>query len=71
MSRGFGSARSPLTGRRIRTGVPCHIRHSDRGLSPEETVEAYRSKGFQCLCTTDCCQVVPIAHLNTTAAANV
>ena len=42
-----------LGGPRVKAGFHCHSLKSDGGLSPQETIEVYRSKGFDCLGITD------------------
>jgi hypothetical protein len=54
---------STLMGRRIKAGFHCHTMLSDGGLSPEETVERYYARGFQCLGITDHFRVTPVDRL--------
>ncbi len=49
----------------VKTGLHCHSDHSDGGLSPENTVEEYRSQGFQCVAITDHRMVTPIGNITT------
>ncbi len=52
-----------LTGRRIKAGFHCHTTHSDGGMSVRETVDRYRSKGFECVGITDHRQVTPVEDI--------
>ena len=60
MSFRFERAHFRYSGRGIKTGLHCHTTRSDGGLSPTETVERYRSKGFQCVGITDHGQVTQL-----------
>ena len=44
----------------VKTGFHCHTLNSDGGLTPEETVQRYRDRGFRCLGITDHRQVTPM-----------
>ena len=50
------------SGTRIKAGFHCHTTRSDGGLSPGETVEHYRARGFHCLGITDHRQVTQLDH---------
>ena len=53
-----------LAGSRIKAGFHCHTHHSDGGLSPRETAQRYRAKGFACLGITDHRQVTAVESLS-------
>lgn len=42
-----------LVGRRFKAGFHCHSTNSDGGLSPRETAERYRARGYHCFGLTD------------------
>lgn len=47
-------------GQWVKAGFHCHTVNSDGGLTPEQTIERYREKGFQCLGITDHFAVTPV-----------
>ena len=57
MSFRFDSAPIQLHGERVKAGFHCHTVKSDGGLTPEQTIARYQSKGFHCVGITDHCQV--------------
>ncbi len=57
----FELAPLTLSGPRIKAGFHCHTVNSDGGLSPEDTVKRYRSKGYRCLGITDHRCVTPVS----------
>ena len=44
----------------LKAGFHCHTVHSDGGLTPEDTVAAYRAKRYDCVCITDHRKVTPV-----------
>jgi len=60
MSFRFDSAPIQLHGKRVKAGFHCHTVKSDGGLTPEQTIERYQSKGFHCVGITDHHQVTVI-----------
>ena len=63
MPHTFETPPYPLVGPRFKTGFHCHTVNSDGGLTPEQTAETYRAKGFGALCITDHRQVTPVKGL--------
>lgn len=53
MSIRFENAPFSFGGTRVKAGFHCHTVNSDGGLTPEQTVERYRARGFQCVGITD------------------
>lgn len=60
MPRRFALPTRPLSGPRVKTGLHCHTLNSDGGMTPAQTAETYRSRGFGALCITDHRQVTPV-----------
>ncbi len=60
MSFKFDGAPIQLHGKRVKAGFHCHTVKSDGGLTPEQTIERYQSKGFHCVGITDHHQVTVV-----------
>jgi len=61
MDDSFTFEPSPLdgSGQWLKAGFHCHTVNSDGGMSPEETVNCYRNKGYHCVGITDHFTVTP------------
>lgn len=60
----FDATPLALSGDRVKAQFHCHTTNSDGGLSVEETIRTYRSKGFRCLGITDHGQVTDLSTLS-------